>query len=214
MSDSEIPKFWNAFDSAGLIRGLALKTVLLTGQRPGEVSWMRTEHIKDGWWEMPGQVVEGVWPGTKNNMSHRVWLPSAVQDIITIAMLDPTKPGFVFANPRGNAIDKLDGAMRDICKSLGVNEKVTPHDLRRSHGTMITSLSYSRDCMNRIQNHREGGIGSVYDRYAYEKENKAVMESVANKIMSLIRPALKAGRSGRSSKGDIGVEEKPLFTTA
>jgi integrase len=189
LSDSEVPLFWKAFDSADdLMRGLMLKTILLTGQRPGEVSWMRTEHLKDGWWEMPGQLIEGIWPGTKNSMSHRVWIPAAVQEIITIAALDLANPGFVFANPRGNVIDKLDCTMRDICKALVVNEKVTPHDLRRSHGTTITSLGYSRDCMNRVQNHKEGGVGSIYDRYSYERENKEVMEATANKLMGLILP--------------------------
>ena len=37
--------------------------------------------------------------------------------------------------------------------------------------------------MNRIQNHKEGGIGSVYDRHTYADENKRVMEAVANKII-------------------------------
>ena len=45
LSDSEIPKFWNAFDSVGPVEGMALKMILLTGQRPGEVSHMRTEHL-------------------------------------------------------------------------------------------------------------------------------------------------------------------------
>jgi len=27
---------------------------------------MRTEHIKDGWWEMPGHLIGEIWPGTKN----------------------------------------------------------------------------------------------------------------------------------------------------
>jgi hypothetical protein len=27
------------------------------------------------------------------------------------------------------------------------------------------------DAMNRIQNHKEGGIGSVYDRHQYAEEN-------------------------------------------
>ena len=33
--------------------------------------------------------------------------------------------------------------------------------------------------MNRIQNHKEGGIASVYDRHEYADENKRVMEAVA-----------------------------------
>jgi integrase len=44
LSDGEIPKFWTAFDSAGLVAGTALKLILLTGQRPGEVAHMRREH--------------------------------------------------------------------------------------------------------------------------------------------------------------------------
>jgi integrase len=75
LSNSEIPVFWKAFDSAGLIAGTALKLVLLTGQRPGEVRHMLREHIKDGWWELPGDSILALgWPGTKNGENHRVWL--------------------------------------------------------------------------------------------------------------------------------------------
>jgi integrase len=75
--------------------------------------------------------------------------------------------------------------MRDICKKLDV-EPTRPHDLRRSHGTLITGLGFGRDIMNRIQNHREGGVGDVYDRYRYQKEMRRVMEAVASKIMALV----------------------------
>jgi integrase len=37
LSDTEVPLFWSAFGEAG-IPGLALKTLLLTGQRPGEIA--------------------------------------------------------------------------------------------------------------------------------------------------------------------------------
>jgi integrase len=60
--------------------------------------------------------------------------------------------------------------MRSICMRLGVKNKVTPHDLRRTHGSTITRLGFGRDAMNRIQ---------------YEIENKRVMEAAANHIMAL-----------------------------
>ena len=47
-------------------------------------------------------------------------------------------------------------------------------------------MGFGRDAMNRIQNHREGGIASVYDRYQYETETKHIMESVAGKIIALV----------------------------
>ena len=41
--------------------------ILLTGQRPGEILNMRTEHIEGNWWTMPGDPVPALeWPGTKN----------------------------------------------------------------------------------------------------------------------------------------------------
>jgi len=51
--------------------------------------------------------------------------------------------------------------MQPCVPNLGITDKVTPHDLRRTHGSTITALGFGRDAMNRIQNHREGGIASV-----------------------------------------------------
>jgi integrase len=180
LADSEVPLFWTAFDDAGLVVSCALKTLLLTGQRPGEVTHMRREHLKDGWWEMPGAPVpELAWPGTKNGASHRVWLPAPVREILA-ELDDGATTGFVFAG----ANKRLDGAMRAVCSQLGV-ERATPHDLRRTHGSTITALGFGRDAMNRVQNHIEGGIATVYDRHAYAEENRSVMEAVAGKIVAL-----------------------------
>jgi integrase len=185
LSDAEIPTFWAAFDSAGLIKSTALKFILLTGQRPGEVANMRKEHIVDGWWELPGDPVPALgWPGTKNGQSHRVWLPAAAKALIE-ELDDGIATGFVFTSARRD----LGDAMRDVCDKLRLVEKesrATPHDLRRSHGTWITRLGFGRDAMNRIQNHREGGIASVYDRHQYAEENRRIMETVASGILALV----------------------------
>jgi integrase len=192
LSDSEITLFWSAFDSAGLVRSSALKVLLLTGQRPGEVSCMRREHVADGWWTMPGEEIVAIaWPGTKNKQTHRVWLPEAAREIIAELGDESSNDGkaadFVFAGRGGGAIDDgaLADAMRAICAGLRVNEAARPHDLRRTHGTMVTRLGFGRDAMNRIQNHKEGGIADVYDRHEYADENKRVMEAVAARIMAL-----------------------------
>jgi integrase len=181
LSDSELPRFWAAFDKAGLA-GTALKLILLLGQRPGEVGHMRSEHIVDGWWEMPGKPTAG-WPGTKNGQSHRVWLPEPVQALL---------PGGSF-HPSGSK--QLAPVMRSICAELGIAEKVTPHDLRRTHGTKITALGFGRDAMNRVQNHREGGITDTYDRHGYAEETKRVMEAVAAEIVRLAE--------GRAASGNV-----------
>jgi integrase len=189
LSDSEVPRFWAAFDDAGLVISTALKMILLTGQRPGEVAAMRREHIVDNWWELPGEPVPALgWPGTKNGASHRIWLPAPVQALLA-ELDDGATTGFVFPAARGRrAIWGLDAAMRAVCGKLGV-ERATPHDLRRTHGSTITKLGFGRDAMNRIQNHKEGGIASVYDRHQYSDENTQVMETVAAHIMALVEGA-------------------------
>jgi integrase len=175
LADSELPLFWQAFDKAGRA-GTALKLILLTGQRPGEVGHMRFEHIVDGWWEMPGKPSAG-WPGTKNGQSHRVWLPQPAQALLSEVLLSDHR---TVTAPKA-----LSPVMRLICSELGIADKVTPHDLRRTHGTKVNALGFGRDAMNRIQNHREGGIASVYDRHKYAEENKRIMEAVAAEILRL-----------------------------
>jgi integrase len=193
LADSEVPKFWVALDDVDPVHASALRMILLIGQRPGEVRCMRHEHLKDRWWEMPGEPVPSLgWPGTKNGESHRIWLPAPAQ--VLTAELGDGVAGFVFAGLRGGPVHGLDAAMRATSAKLGV-DPVRPHDLRRTHGTTITKLKFGRDAMNRIQNHREGGIADVYDVHEYADENKHIMEAVAARIMSLVE--------GRADDGKV-----------
>jgi integrase len=178
LADTEVPLFWKAFGEAG-VPGMALQALLLTGQRPGEVGRMRFDQIVDNWWTLPGAPdPEKQWPGTKNGASNRIWLPKPVQEIIAGLNVGDE---FVF----GKLAD-LAPTMRDICKRLKMS-RATPHDLRRTHGSTITRLGFGRDAMNRIQNHKEGGIADVYDRHRYETENKDVMEAVASRLIAVAR---------------------------
>jgi integrase len=103
LSDSEVPLFWQAFSEAGL-PGMALQVLLLTGQRPGEVTHMRYDQITDGsWWTLPGPPnAEHKWPGTKNGATHRVWLPQPVRDIIAEFNYSDNS-GFVFGQESDHA---------------------------------------------------------------------------------------------------------------
>jgi integrase len=178
LSDTEVPLFWQAFSEAG-IPGMALQVLLLTGQRPGEVVRMRHDQVTDGWWTLPGAPDAATgWKGTKNAQTHRVWLPQSVQDIIAGLNIGDD---FVFGQSLDVAV-----TMRDICKQLAV-PRATPHDLRRTHGSTITKLGFGRDAMNRIQNHKEGGIADVYDRHSYSAEIKHTMETVAAHLIALTR---------------------------
>src|SRR5262249_4546403 len=144
-------------------------------QRPGEVAHLRREHVVDErWWDMPGAPDPGTgWPGTKNAQSHRVWLSEPVHELLPDVLATPTR------------IDQLQQGLRYICAELGVREKVTPHDLRRTFCSKVTALGFGRNAMNRVTNHKEGGIADVYDRHKYQEENKTIMETVARHIVTI-----------------------------
>src|SRR6516162_9081926 len=168
LSDAEIVAFWPHLS-------VPLKMVLLTGQRPGEVAHLHRDHVVDGsWWVMPGAPdPETSWPGTKNAQTHRVWLSEPVRELLPDVLAASVPAG------------QMQQEMRNICGKLGVREKVTPHDLRRTHGSTITRLGFGRDAMNRVTNHKEGGIADVYDRHRYQEENKLIMETVARHIVTV-----------------------------
>jgi integrase len=190
LTDDELPVVWPALSTP-------LKLTLLTGQRPGEVTHMRWQDLESGWWTMPGRPVNG-WPGTKNGQSHRVCLPQPVQAILH-ELNHGELSGFVFDTGNGPPRE-LHGSMRTICKMLKL-ERTTPHDLRRTHGTMITRLGFGRDAMNRIQNHREGGIADVYDQHKYAEENQRIMEAVAAHLLALAEGKAEASNVVPLTKG-------------
>src|SRR5262249_57245852 len=82
---------------------------------------------------------------------------------------------------------RMQQEMRATCGKLGVREKVTPHDLRRTFCSKVTALGFGRDAMNRVTNHKEGGIADVYDRFKYQEENKTIMETVARHIVTIAK---------------------------
>jgi integrase len=187
LSPDEIAKFYLAFEKHG-VAGAALRVLLLTGQRPGEVARMNRQHIEGGWWKLPGEPDRETWRGTKNGCDHLVWLPSGVMELVEGCANDyRSNTGLVFS-PRPDLLGKkMAAAMAKICKQLGV-ERATPHDLRRTHGTTICRLLGfgGRAAMNRIQNHVEGGISSVYDHHEYADETRHVMERVAAELIRIV----------------------------
>jgi integrase len=158
---------------------------------------------------MPGEPQpDKGWPGTKNKRDHRVWPSNLIVDA-TMASVRAQGKRRLFRS-EGLFFPKCDmnADMRKICKRLGVKEKVTPHDLRRTFGTMVTRLGFGREAMDRILNHKKTkGVTDVYDRYSYEEEDKRIMLAVAEKIWEL---AGEAFHQSDERQGDSPWYSKPL----
>ena len=116
----------------------------------------------------PGRP-QGDWPGTKNGRDHRVALSEPAQSLIE-------------SHVGGK---KSSALLKRLVAELGL-ERATPHDLRQTCLTTITRLGFGRDAMDRVANHRSGGVTDVYDRHGYEDEDRRIMRSVARHVLTLV----------------------------
>jgi len=97
LSESEIKTLWGNLDTCHVSLEIrrAIRLILVTGQRPGEVIGMHTKEIDGKWWTIPAER-------SKNKKAHRVFLTdTALQLIGPLKITDPktckeVDKGFIF----------------------------------------------------------------------------------------------------------------------
>ena len=176
-SDDELRLLWPVMSDA-------LKVILLSVQRPGEVHHMRYEHVDaDGWWRMLGlPQAETGWPGVKSGKDHAVPLSQMAREII-----GEGKGGFVF--PRR---PEPDAEMRGLCARFDIKPKLTPHDLRRTARSWIAEAGFQDRVGEVLLNHAdENKVRGTYNRHKYQVEMIQAVEAVAARVRAVAegRPA-------------------------
>jgi integrase len=178
LSESELKTVWNGLQSKELSMSepvkMALRLMLVTGQRKGEVVSARWNEIdlKAGWWTIPPEKA-------KNGLPHRVPLsPLALTLLKEIRELSGDSQ-FLLPSSQG------DKSIRDdaVSKAVRRNEaqlKVahfTPHDLRRTAASHMASSGISRLVISKILNHVDRGVTAVYDRHSYDREKRTALNA-------------------------------------
>ncbi|MEI6127356.1 MAG: site-specific integrase [Pseudomonadota bacterium] len=85
LSESEIKTLWYSLDTCHVSHEIrsAIRLILLTGQRPGEVIGMHRSEIDDRWWTIPAER-------SKNKKAHRVYLTNTALELIgSLKVTDP-----------------------------------------------------------------------------------------------------------------------------
>lgn len=198
LSQNEIAAFWHGLDEAamGERSKLALRLVLLTGQRPGEVCGiLKTEiDLEAKTWTLP-------MARTKNRKLHVVPLhPLAVTLLKQAMALDPDSPFAFTTKSRDMAtlskLKSLDGhalshAMRDSLEALGLSDNpATPHDLRRTTATHMARLGFTDTIVGKVLNHgtelRRTITARVYVQHDFFNEKKAALEAWGSELERII----------------------------
>ena len=182
MLPEEIKMFWGGLECVPLPPGVvaALRFILVTAARSGEVVGMTRNEIEDGetWWQIPGER-------TKNGRTHRVPLSSLAQDILG---KQQRGDGPIFRSLRGKALTvrKLSFALHQNLETLGL-ENVTPHDLRRTCATELGRLNIDSLVISALLNHRPKGLTErVYQLYRRDEEKQQALERWAQRLRQIV----------------------------
>jgi len=172
LSPAEIRKFWDALASAPRMADATkrcLRTILLTGQRPGEVLHMTRAEIDGSWWTIPAAKY-------KTGITHRVYLTETARTQLG-------KKGKPFPTPTDHRA--LSRATARLCTAKKI-EPFTPHDLRRTAATLMAENGVIDDHVDRVLGHKMGKIRRTYNRHTFDAEKQSaleILESAINKIL-------------------------------
>lgn len=215
LSEEEIKTLWESLDSPDLSMLIetrnALKLVLVTAQRPGEVLGMHSREIKGHWWIIPSER-------TKNKKTHRVYLTDTALDLIgTLTVINQEtgkeeERGYIFPTPltdadkpmgstalsvavsRNLAVPVLDSKGKPVVDSKGkpVTENrlgvkhFTPHDLRRTAATILAQSKIRYEDRERVLNHSLSKLDDTYNQHDYDEPKQIALEALERKLCSII----------------------------
>ena len=184
LDDDEIKAVWEAEAVEGMAPEtlVALKLILVTGQRPGEVAGMRWSEIKGKTWIIPAER------RGKTSTEHRVPLTHTA-----LALLEQIQgrddEDIVFARRRGQAmtVAALGRAVGRCTDALGNQgpEHWTPHDLRRTCRTGLAAAGVGEVVAEVVIGHTRKGIAATYDQHKYEREKRTALEAWERRLLRI-----------------------------
>jgi len=198
LDDDEICAFWESVETVGMHRltALALKLVLVTGQRPGEIAGMRWSEIKNNVWTIPGSRrgktdTEHHVPLTKTALAI---LEDAKAEVKRLSRRRDAKPGdIVFETRRDQALrpDAVSKAVGKYSEAMGSKSNGdwglwTAHDLRRTMRTGLAAAEVPVMVAEIAIGHVKKGIIGVYDAHHYQREIRTALESWERRLNRII----------------------------
>ncbi|WP_028490923.1 site-specific integrase [Thioalkalivibrio sp. ALJ15] len=195
LDDAEIQAFWNSSTDMHRLTNLALRLILVTGQRPGEVAGMRWDEIDGALWTIPPSR------RGKTETSHTVPLSDMALDILEQARVElerlagrrkkkPTghvfeaRPGAPITTPAlGRAVARFRAKLGN--KNAETWGHWTPHDLRRTCRTRLAAEGIPEPVAEAVIGHVRQGIVAVYDRHRYDTEKGAALRAWERRLLRI-----------------------------
>lgn len=218
LTEEEIRAFWAKVDTADMAEPtrLALKFLLVTAQRRGEITLAKWSHFDlDGGklWTIPVELQKSSHARWKKKTPEPHAVPLSALALELLGKLQALTGQGVYVLPAHVDQKKiapyservLSRAVRENEEHFGIAH-FTPHDLRRTAASWMTKLGTPRLHVEKVLNHSTGDIAEIYDRHDYLPEKRAalerwgasltdIIEGRARKIVPLQRPAQRQAAS-------------------
>jgi integrase len=179
MSGEEVQAFWQHLDGVFANAALAMKLLLVTGQRLGEVTGAATRELDlerdDPEWTIPAAR-------TKNKLTHIVPLAPHAAKLFREALVLAKDSPFVFPARRltpqaldGNQVSRQ---CKEVFRLIGAVE-MRLHDLRHQTATGMAQCGVPLEIRQMVQNQvtgRRQSIGAIYDQHDYGFEKRRALE--------------------------------------
>lgn len=189
----EIPIFWSKLKDATMSGYMktALKLLLVTGQRRGELAHARWEHI-----DLKG--AEWYMPETKNGTDHTVPLSVMAVELFKRLRKETRESAYALPSPHlqikssRTPIEDKPIAKRSLTRALAKNREhfgldhFTVHDLRRTVVTQMHELKIAQRTIDEVINHLPPKIVLTYDRHDYMEEKLQALEEWSLELSQIV----------------------------
>ena len=165
----------------------AIKLLMVTGQRRGEVIGITKSELEDDWWTIPKER-------TKNGLPHRVPLTATAQAILIEAIDASGDSPYVFPSGKTEGAIRPDAVTKQLqrmCRRMNPKiEGLGPHDIRRTIGTAMRKLGISVEDRSHVLNHVSGAKSKVtswhYDTGEHDVEKRAALEKWDRELLHAV----------------------------
>ena len=202
LTAQEIKQFWDALPSTDMaeLTRLALKFLLITGQRRGEITQAKWSHfdVLNKQWTIPVELLKTSHHSRKADPDPHVVPLSPLALEILGQLKSLTGEGAYVLPARADA--KKDHSYSDRVLSRAVRENeddfgiehFTPHDLRRTAASFMTKIGVPQLHVEKVLNHSTGDIAEAYERHDYLPEKRAALEKWGEHLTALLASDAKA----------------------
>jgi integrase len=189
LTPEEIGWLWQAATDTRSLLGLAVKLLLLTGQRREEVCRMT-------WSELSPDL--SMWSldkaRTKNKRAHTVPLSGMAREVLQAVPRIAGPREYVFTR---NGRTAMSAGTRFVRRLNALMERRAGHkvpewrlhDIRRTVATGLQRLGVPQEVTEAVLNHKSGkitGVAAVYARHDYAQEKADALERWAHEVQRIV----------------------------